>query len=115
MNRLLKSRVLALSVCAVVQAPVLAKGSPEPMTPSASGTAYMTRTVTTWMLVYETSSSAKPDFGHVDDIASEIASLAACEAAWSDVKEVLTLSVLNVDASRVGTPHKCIRVEKRAR
>lgn len=103
MNHPLKSIVLALSACVAVHAPVLAKGPPEPAAPSASSAAYMTRTVTTWMLVYEASSSAKPDFGHVDDIASED----ECESTWKSMASIAR----NPDLLK----HKCIRVEKRAR
>ena len=96
---LLKSLVLALSVCAAVHAPVLAKGSPVPTTPSASSTAYMTRTVMTWMLAYELS----PGIGHVDDIASED----ECESTWKSMASIARNPNL--------LKHKCIRVEKRAR
>lgn len=102
MNHLLKSIVLALSACVAIQAPALAKGSPVPPTPSASSAAYMTRTVTTWMLAYEISSS-KPELGHIDDIASE----AECESTWKSVASIASRPDL--------LSHKCIRVEKRAR
>lgn len=111
MNQLLKPLVFALFAYASIQIPVAAqapdaRSKPDPSLQSSG------KVVTTWMLTYRNSWGAA---GSVLQSVEGIASLAACEAVWSDVKEVLTLSVLNVDTARVGAPHKCIRVEKIAR
>ena len=99
------SMLIAMSLSAAPAA--VAKGAPEPAAATSSSTAYMTRTVTTWMLAYEASHFGnRPAIAHVEDLASE----KECEAVWKEM-----LELVDVPADKKNRKHKSIRVEKRAR
>ena len=76
--------------------------------PAAGEGARQAQAVTTWMLTYRNSWGTT---GQVLQSVDGLASRAACEAAWTDIKEVLSQSL----PERLVMPYKCIRVEKLAR